>query len=111
MIPGTIIAECSAVFLNALLAMLNARKSIRSQMGNGAVVSVHMATTTETDRCSDSGDLESGRGQNWGRVRMIVSGVYPLTWVLRLSDMCCGHSFPKGLSLQIRVKAGEAIHR
>ncbi len=75
MIPGTIIAECSAVFLNALLAMLNARKSIRSQMGNGgAVVSVHMATTTETDRCSDSGDLESGRGQNWGRVRMIVSG-------------------------------------
>ncbi|KAI0794551.1 hypothetical protein C8Q74DRAFT_583597 [Fomes fomentarius] len=63
------------LFLNALLAMLNARKSLRSRLGT--VVSVHMVTTaTDIDPCSEHGDLEGGRrvGDSWSERIVIPKG-------------------------------------
>ncbi|KAI0794566.1 hypothetical protein C8Q74DRAFT_1215828 [Fomes fomentarius] len=49
------------VFLNVLLAILNARKSLRRQLGT--VISMHMVTTAsvDMDRGSEHDDVESGR--------------------------------------------------
>ena len=51
--------------------MLNARKSLRAQMGSG-VVSVHMLTTVATDYSQDVDSPVSSHARNWDMDRVSV---------------------------------------